>query len=396
MSEDGPGVVPEDKSFGSNNSVRQSTGHREFRAKRDGKSTRIRRLLFVELLGGLGDVLISLQAIQALARSHPEARLTVLTFPPGGELLERDPLIHDVVQAPSPGPDHPHRAREAVEEMLVRGEWDLVVSDTSYDGINGLIRASGVPRVVSNLWQGPPPDERVGERFLRILLSEGLISPREISPPRLHLATEERSAAASKLPDQRARRPLAFLLPDAGMEVKRWPEENWGALGRALTDHYGANVIVPAGSDLEQASRVARLIGERARVWPRGTLRELAAALSHADLAVGADTGPARIAGTLGVPTVMLFGPSWHGRYGQPPPHANLQGHHGCPQRIVSDFTQQPCWYAGTCTLEDPPWRTCMEDISVEDALTAAAPFLEARGDPYDADRRAYLHGGTP
>ena len=57
----------------------------------------MREILFVELLGGLGDVLIALPAIQALARSHPEAGLTVLTFPPGGELLEQDPLIHWVV-----------------------------------------------------------------------------------------------------------------------------------------------------------------------------------------------------------------------------------------------------------------------------------------------------------
>src|SRR3712207_8261444 len=70
----------------------------------------VRQILFVELLGGLGDVLISLQAIQALARSYPEARLTVLTFEPGGELLENDPLIHEVVQTPKPDSTRPHRA----------------------------------------------------------------------------------------------------------------------------------------------------------------------------------------------------------------------------------------------------------------------------------------------
>jgi ADP-heptose:LPS heptosyltransferase len=111
-------------------------------------------------------------------------------------------------------------------------------------------------------------------------------------------------------------------------------------------------------------------------VWPRGALRKLAAALSHADLAVGADTGPARIAAALGVPTITLFGPSWHGRYGQPPPHVNLQGHPRCPQRINSDFTQQPCWYEGACTLEERSWRSCLEDISVEDVLAASVPFL--------------------
>src|SRR5829696_10225070 len=89
-------------------------------------TARVREILFVELLGGLGDVLISLQAIQALARSHPEARLTVLTFPPGGELLEGDPSVHEVVHTPKPDPTRPHRAREVVEELLARGGWDLV------------------------------------------------------------------------------------------------------------------------------------------------------------------------------------------------------------------------------------------------------------------------------
>jgi len=109
--------------------------------------------------------------------------------------------------------------------------------------------------------------------------------------------------------------------------------------------------------------------------------RELAAALSHADLAVGADTGAARIAAASGVPTVTLFGPSWHGRYGQPSPHANLQGRPACPQRDVSDFTRQPCWYAGTCTLENRLWHTCLEDIPVEDVLASAVALLEKRSE---------------
>src|ERR687897_3874440 len=257
----------------------------------------VREILLVELLGGLGDVLISLGAIQALARSYPEARLTVLTFPPGGELLEGDPLIHEVAHAPKPNPARPHSAREAVEKMLARKNWDLVVSDTSYDGIDGLIRNCGAPITVANLWRSPPPDERVDGRFLRLLSEEGLIRPVAISPARLHLTPEERSVAAEELTG--LRRPLVFLLPDAGMEVKRWPEESWGSLGQALRERYGVDLVVPVGSDLAQAERVTRIVGEPAGVWQRGALRELAAALSFADIVVGADRGPTRTAAAL-------------------------------------------------------------------------------------------------
>ena len=383
-----------DGRFGSGTEVQPIVRSRSDTPAGEGrKAASVREMLFVELLGGLGDALISLQAIQALARSYPKAHLTVLTFSPGGELLEGDPLIHEVVQVSKPDSTRPRRAREAVEEMLAWGGWDLVVSDTSYDDIDALIRNCGAPHTATNLWRSPPPDQRVGERFLRILLADGVIWPEAISPPRLYLTPEERSLADERLAD--LPRPLAFLLPDAGMEGKRWPEERWGALGRALGDRYGAkNIVVPVGSDLEQASRVARLIGERVRVWPRGPLRQLAAALSYANIAVGADTGPLRIAATLDVPTVMLFGPAWHGRYGQPPPHVNLQGYPECPQRVVSDFTQQPCWYSGTCTLEDRPWRTCLEDISVEDVLATAATFLDGRYKE-EVVQEVNVHGGA-
>ena len=40
-----------------------------------------------------GDVLLVLPAVHALARSHPGAEVTVLTFAPGDVLLAHDPLV---------------------------------------------------------------------------------------------------------------------------------------------------------------------------------------------------------------------------------------------------------------------------------------------------------------
>lgn len=126
------------------------------------------KILFVELLGGIGDVLIALPAIQALARSYPASELTVLTLPPGGELLESEPQITRVVYADSGNP------RKSVELLLARHTFDVIVSDTNYNGIEQVIQNSGASRVVTNLWRTPPADQRVGDRFLQILLAEGL------------------------------------------------------------------------------------------------------------------------------------------------------------------------------------------------------------------------------
>jgi len=331
----------------------------------------MQKILFVELLGGIGDVLIALPAIQALGRSHPTAELTVFTLPPGGELLESDPLIHHVIYADS------SRVRKSVEVLLAAQAFDLIVSDTNYDGIDGVIQSSAACQSVTNLWRSPPADESVGDRFLRILLAEDLIAPEEIQPPKLHLTRSEQHCAQQLY--GLVRRPLIFLFPDAGMQIKRWSEVNFVTLGQTLQHQYNGTMIVPVGSNLELSARIATAIGDGTQILPRGNLRDLAATLACADLVVAPDTGSARIAATLGVPTVTLFGPSWHGRYGQPLPHINLQAYPECPERMIRNFIEQRCWYGGVCPLEQN-WQTCMEAISPAEVLAVAERLLTKEG----------------
>ncbi|MBD3881485.1 glycosyltransferase family 9 protein [Phormidium tenue FACHB-886] len=329
------------------------------------------RILFIELLGGIGDVAIALPAIHAVARSHPAARLTVLTFAPGDQLLTADPLIDRVVCAPK------GEARQAVDQLL-QESFDLIISDTNYDGIADAIQRYSQqykipPKVVTNLWRSPPPDRRVSQRFLDILQAEGVITPEATSSTvsEIHLTASEKAIARQQL--GALYRPLVFLCTDAGMAIKRWPSAHFIHLGKALQQRYGATVIVPIGEDPAAAAQIAAAIGGTAQVWQRGSLRALAALLAEADLVVSGDTGLAHIAAALHVPTVTLFGPSWAGRYGHPAPHIDLQGFPACPERDISNFTQQRCWYRGQCPYD---WQTCLEDISPETVLEAAEKLL--------------------
>lgn len=321
------------------------------------------QILFIELLGGIGDVLMALPAITALARSHPHASITVLTFAPGGELLHYCG-ISDVVLAKR------SEARQAVEQILSRS-FDLIVSDTNYEGIPELIE-DGAKRVITNLWRSPPSSQRVGERFLQILLEEGLIAPEVISreEPLIKLTEAEKAKAEQAL--GAAYRPLIFLIPDAGMPIKRWRTENWIELGKNLQHQYGGTIVVPVGGDRSSAEQIVK-VGSTARIWQRGSIRELAAVIAKADVVVAADTGLAHIAAALTIPTITLFGPSWHERYGQPQPHINLQGFPECPERNINNFTQQSCWYSGVCPFD---WNTCTEAISPEAVFTAAVKLL--------------------
>jgi len=333
----------------------------------------MKRILFIELLGGLGDLVIALPAIHALAVSHPGAEVAVLTFAPGDNILQADPLVSRIHLAQRGDEADPARPLQAVEALLAREHFDLIVSDTTYGGLEGLLQSSGA-RVVSNLWRQPPPHQRVEERFLEVLHHEGLIAPWARSMKgRLALDASDHMWAAARFPSPGRR---ALLHPHAGMPIKAWPMERFVALGQALRDEMGFEILVSEGlgDEARRAREIVAALGRGATLLAAHTPRQLAAAATHTYLVVGADTGPVRLAAATGALTVALYGPSWHGRYGLRPPAINLQGCPECPERWVADFTRQRCWYAGLCPLGH--WQTCLEDIAVGDVLEAAQRLL--------------------
>jgi hypothetical protein len=333
----------------------------------------VAELLVVDLLGGIGDLVMLLPSLRGLARRHPGAAVRVLTHAPGATLLDPDPDVAEVRAVRKGG------ERTAVVAELERRPPDLVVSTTRYDGIAEEIERR-VPRSVTDLWRRPPPDEPVAHRYHRILAAEGLVRGR-YAPPRIHLTAEERSAGrrlltgliraggdvdASTSDGARPRSGLraaapVVLVPDAGMAVKRWPHQD-----RLV-------------AELTRRSVPVLVLG---RDVPSLDLRELAALFAavgrRAGVVVGADTGPVRVAAAAGARTVGLFGPTVAARYGLDPPSVDLQGLPGCPHRRPTAITEQVCWWDAACPLAaDGP--ACMADLAPDAVLDAV---LDALGGP--------------
>jgi len=336
----------------------------------------IHQILFVELLGGIGDLILALPAIEAVARSWPGAALDVMTFAPGGELLIGDPRVRTVFFAHrAPAPRNAEVLRADLAALLNTRRYDLVVSDTRHSGIPEIIEQSGVSRVVTRLWDAARPDERIAHLFLRRLREEGIVDVTLPDPPARLFPTADERCIARELWNRLHLVPGRTVVfnPHAGVAVKRWPEGNFAALGRALA-HRGHSIAVLAGEDPPLAWRIARAIPE-ARFVPRLSLRVTAAWLADASLVVSADSGLAHLAGAVGVPVLAIYGPTWAGRYGVAPPSANLQTPFPCPERNPMDFTVQRCWWNGRCIFTDK--LTCCEDVTPAEALAAAERLLE-------------------
>lgn len=322
------------------------------------------KILVVDLLGGLGDLVMVLPSVHALAEHHPGAELSVLTHAPGAVLLARDPAVHAVRTAEK------HDERRQVLRALADLRPDLVVTTTRFDGIGDLVDSYAEQtgaRAVANLWRSPPADELVGQRYLRILAAEGVVDAAEATaprPPRVVLGDDERVAGRIAMRGYGPR--PTVLVPDAGMAVKRWPAERWAALAGGLDGPVLSVGPVPDAADAG--------IVELPPADLRGLAARFAAVGETGGVVVGPDTGPVRLAAAVGARTVALFGPTLAARYGLEE-GTNLQGLPGCPHRRPTAITEQVCWWDAGCPLTDGDGPACLHDLdatTVRDAVTAA------------------------
>ena len=144
----------------------------------------------------------------------------------------------------------------------------------------------------------------------------------------------------SRRPDPRA---PVLLVHGASREGKRWPDEDWMTVGRALVAQ-GHRLALPWGDPQEKArsERIAAAVGAAhcEVAQERQTVEHWLERVAAAPLVVGVDTGFTHFAAALGTPVVALFmiTPAWLLRP-QAPALARALGGDGLPlpaDRVVA------------------------------------------------------------
>ncbi|BBP98677.1 LPS heptosyltransferase-1 [Burkholderia sp. SFA1] len=129
--------------------------------------------------------------------------------------------------------------------------------------------------------------------------------------------------------------PIAMLFHATSADVKKWPKEHWGEVGRWLTAR-GHTIALPWGTEREQgeAQAIAALV-PGAIVLPKLSVLECAHWIRASELVVGADTGLVHLAHALQRRTVMLFAATSREHFGVNEPGRSVSvGDEGAPPNV--------------------------------------------------------------
>jgi ADP-heptose:LPS heptosyltransferase len=281
-------------------------------------------------LGSLGDTVVALPCFHKIAERFPGAeRLALTNFPvsskapPLESILKSGGLIHGSLAYPIRTRD-PSVLWELRRRLRATGARTLVYlgggrslssvyRDLLFFRLCGLTQFFGAP-VTRDLNAGrldPVTGEQEPEamRLKRCLSALGDI---DLSAPEawnLNLTAEEVQTGEACLAPLGGR---PFIAVNTGGKVveKDWGQANWRTLLSDLAPQIGLPLVFVGGpEDHETAARLSPLWRDAVLdLCGRLTPRETAAALAHAALFIGHDSGPMHLAYAAGVRCVCMFG----------------------------------------------------------------------------------------
>lgn len=174
------------------------------------------------------------------------------------------------------------------------------------------------------------------------------------------LGCDVRDASHSRLPiRERAVGGTVVLAPGskpAEMAAKRWPffSELAAAFDDVALVGTGGDLARFDGTPMDFQSHVRSYIG-------RLSLRETASVMATAAVVVANDCGLGHLAGALGAPTVLLFGPTPHRTLGPLPPNVRV---------LRAGLQCEPCWFGArfrACSRR----IECLHQLRVETVIEA-------------------------
>lgn len=270
----------------------------------------------------IGDVVFDGPLVRALKQRHPTARIGLVVRPPADAIARRMVGVDRVHTFDKHRSDRGLAGLRRLARELAEARYDLALVPHPSIRTALLARLAGIATRVGNAsWPA------------RALLTEAhpIDRPltRFLAAPTTHVAARlamvdpvgSRDLAGTLRRDRGPPRPLPeaswsarriALALGANWATKRWPIPRFIDLARMLLADGHRLVLVGSDAERPLAAALTAELPPDAAVEDAmgGSLDDLLDRLAACDLVVGGDTGPVHAARALGLPAVLLFGPT--------------------------------------------------------------------------------------
>ena len=272
------------------------------------------RRIAVLRLSSLGDVILTLPVVRALARAFPAARIDYWTKEEYADVVRFDPAIAHVRKLERDA----RRPEDLVSMSAELEECDLIVDlhrsartrVLTFRQRARVLRANSFrmlrARWVHARWSRPQPAPHALERYAAALAPIGLAVP---GVPEVAAGGEAEGWAREWLAAWRPAGAPVALCPGARHATKRWPEAHWVALDEALAG--GGTPRLYFSLEAERAALpalAAQVAADPGARWISEPLPRMAALFSMCRAAVTCDSGLMHLAAARGLRVVALFG----------------------------------------------------------------------------------------
>jgi ADP-heptose:LPS heptosyltransferase len=337
----------------------------------------LRRIVVIRP-GGMGDMVLLLPMLRALRRHCPQAAVDLVCERRNRDILDLAGLGGGVARYDG----NPLR----LLWRLRRTSCDVVIDTEQFHNLSAvmaLVTGASVRigfkinparnAIYTHLVNYDLEGYEAGE-FMRLLEPLGIREPAVVEGTLKAPAADAMPPGLAPAWDALARgRRLVVIQAGSASRYKAWPAERFIALIRRLaSDPDRFFVIIGGKPDRRFAAAIVRRVGLGGRVMAVAgalTVERTVVLLGRASLYIGLDSGMGHVAVALGLPTVVLFGPSDHRKWGVD------GGRHAVVRRPLACA---PCFIFGYHKF----CRTfaCMQGVRVDDVLDAIGAVERAVG----------------
>jgi ADP-heptose:LPS heptosyltransferase/lauroyl/myristoyl acyltransferase len=265
--------------------------------------------IFIRMPNWLGDVIMAIPLVKAVRRARPDAQITLLVRSHFVQFLENLHLADCVLQL---APKSKRYYRQLFEYRRLNPDFLIRLVNSTTGDIETFIMAAAhafaqqFPRKKRPLFSErifmnfKNPQTVHQEETIRFFAQAmGYEGDWDLTPLRLKIATFPR---------------IGLICGSENSPAKRWQTSHWIALIGVLLGRTAAEIMLfgtPRDTSVtraikDQFQRESRIVDRAGET----NLSEFAGEIATCKLVIGNDTGGVHLSNFLGIPTVVLFGPT--------------------------------------------------------------------------------------